>query len=231
VARFTESLAKLRAESRTIQIEFTLTREEAVFQISREVTGKFLTLRDRDGRLFGLLQFGADDSPVKEGWVLRGEDIYEFSTAGRTITKYPSAKEGAFRYVAGCWHPGVWLLDRDEARKRFDIRLWKQDANYTYFTAKPRGERSSVTEYRFAVTSFPPRAIVQAVVVFPNGDQEVWKITKWAVDAAEGLSAKDFPDPAKPPEGWTAQEWPGWDAFWKQAREKIEQEQKKPVEK
>lgn len=221
VTRFKADLVKLRTEFRSIYIEFKLTRKDVAR--GREHTGKLLMLRDKDRGLLGLLELTPADLPEdKETWVLRGEELYEFQHRSRTVVNYRAAKEDAFAFVAEVI-PGLWLLDAAESGKRCEVQLLTRDKNYKYFAVKVG---RLATEYRFAVAArdaggYPRGAIRQAAVLHPNGTQESWQITKWAVDADAKLTAADFPDPAKMEE-WKMAEWPGWKGFLEQLLKKSE---------
>jgi hypothetical protein len=222
VLQFTGSLVKLRSEFRTIEIDFTVERKDAVFKQSRHRSGKFRMLREPDGTLYGLLEYGDTLVPGdKETYVLRGSELHVWSAFGKTIRKLSVTKADVLDYVArNCWG-AVWLLDRDEALKRCELSLWKRDQYNAYFVAKAEEYEVSwlkdeepkkyTREYRFAVTArdtkeFPRNAVRQIMLTHSNGDIEVVRVTRWAIDATDGLSAKDFPDPAKPPPGWTVQQ-------------------------
>lgn len=225
VVQFTESLAKLRSEFRTIEIDFTVERKDAVSKRSLHQSGKFRMLRERDGTIFGLLEF--DDSLIpehKEFYVLRGDELHQWNGLGKTIRKLSVTKAGVLDYVARSSWGAVWLLDRDEAGKRCELRLGKRDENYTCFKAKVEehqvswlndGESKTYTrEYRFAIMArdtkeFPRNAVRQIILTHSNGVVDLVSITRWAIDAADGLTAKDFPDPTNPPPGWKVQEWNG----------------------
>jgi hypothetical protein len=216
VERFLGELGKLRTEVKTLRVTFTLTRTDAVFRKSTSVNGTLTVLNG--GTVYGALRFEPESDPNGvETWVLRGNDLFFYSTRDKTIRKCDSAKVGALKYVADYWHAAVWLLDPAEARKRCDVRVLKRDEYYSYFTVRvsqpsvlglffDRPAAEERHEYRFAVTrkassDFPAGAIRQIGYTVPNGDLYVYKVTSWARDEHQ-LTPKDFPDPAKPPEGW-----------------------------
>ncbi len=234
VAAFTESLVKLRSEFRTVQIEFTLNRTDAVFKNSKELSCRLLMLREKNGTQHGVLRLSNDSDPnCSEMWVLRGDDLYSFDYMGKVVTKHTAAKEGLLAYATSAW-PGVRLFDREETQKQCVVRFTNQDANYKYFTVKAedqpfdvlgRPRKPPTIEYRFAVAK-RDHSICQIYINHPNGDTEHLKVTKWAIDAAEDITAKDFPDPTKFPDGWRMEEWSGWEAFRKQTWKKLEEELK-----
>src|SRR5262245_14187816 len=196
---FTESLAKLRAEFRTIEIDFTLERKDAVFKRSGEFTGKLRMLREQDGAVYGLLEIGSVLVPEdKTTYVLRGDELHEWDGLGKTIRKLSVTEAGVLDYTARNAWGAVWLLDRAEASKKCEVSRWKRDEHYTYFTIKAEeyqvfsfrdGEpRKFTREYRFAVAAhatreFPRNAVRQIVMTQPNGDAEVVRVTRWVIDA------------------------------------------------
>lgn len=208
VVAFTESLAKLRSEFRTVEIDFTLMRQDAVFRQTTEFDCRFVMVRAKDGTQNGMLRLRRTDGPRDtETWLLHGTNLYEFNDPSRIITVHSGTEGNVFAYAAGPW-PGLWLLDRDEVAKRCEVRLFKRDAHYRYFEVRVK---KSGEEYRLAVARHD-NSVRQVFCTRPNGDTELLKVSKWAADA--DVVTDDFPDPDRLHDGWKLVEWPGRDKLW-----------------
>jgi hypothetical protein len=221
VANFTESLAKLRSEFRTIEIEFTLARQDGVFRTTTEYDCRFVMLRDKTGTL-RLRQKG--DLGNAETWLLRGTNLYEFNDTARIVTVHTGTGGNVLAYAAGAW-PGLWLLDRDEVAKRCEVRVFKRDAHYRYFEVKVK-EKKENWSYRLAVAKCDG-SVRQAYCVRPNGDTEFVKVSKWSVDA--GVATDDFSDPDRLHDGWRLAEWPGWDRLGERVGGKTQDPRARPT--
>lgn len=216
VERLLGGLGELRANVKTLRVEFKLERTDAVFRRTEVFNGTFTALND-GGKFFAALRLEPRDQPDRhDTWVLRGNGLSYFNAHDKTIRKC-DASNGALKYAADDWHAAFWLLDAAEARKRCTLRLLKVDEHYNYFSVTvdqpsalglyfDRPTASEKREYRFAVTRVASKAIpagvVSKAVVQPNGVTEVYTVTSWVRDEHK-LTPKDFPDPATPPEGWT----------------------------
>ncbi|WP_439623101.1 hypothetical protein [Gemmata sp.] len=225
VASFTESLAKLRSEFRTIEVEFTLARRDAVFGTTTEFDCRFAMARGKDGRQSGMLRFRPKGDPGNaETWVLRGTDLYEFNDPYRTLTVHTGTDGNVLGYAAGAW-PGLWLLDRDEFKKRCEVRVFKRDAHYCYFEVKAK-EKTGTWSHRLAVAKCDG-SVRQVFCALPNGDTEHVKVSKWAVGA--GIKTDDFPDPDRLHDGWKVVEWPGRDKLWERVAGKTQEHLARPT--
>ena len=245
VANFLESLAKLRTEFRTIEIDFTILLESPGGGARAEGECELRMLRDKDGSLFGLLHVLGRTPLSSFQYVLRDDELYKFTPSLKTVNKMAVTKAGPLAYLAENWHGAIWLLSREEAQKRCKIRIWKRSEHYTYFDVKAEeypllwwkaGEPQKFTrEYRFAVVArdtkeWPRHSIRQIALFSPGGDTMIWSIKRWAIDRdeARSMSAKDFPDPANLPEGWKVTEPVDWAALLGEARKEVERQKTRP---
>jgi hypothetical protein len=206
----------LRSEGRTLQVEFTLTRTDAVFRKKQPYTGRLVMLRDTDRSVYGILQLTSDADPQeKETYVLRGDDVYEYYARDRVVTPFRFAA-GPLIFLANRWMGALWLLDRGEGLKRCDVRVLKRDKHYTYFTVKVEqtpllffggGPVTERREYQLAVVrtgtdELPAGSIRQLASVGPNGEGVDYTVTRWVVNGPDKIKPADFPDPANLPKGW-----------------------------
>jgi hypothetical protein len=209
----------MRATFRTIEIDFTVERADVVFRKKHTASGKLVMLR-QDGKVFGKLHFIPDDDPIAaEAFVIRDGGFSYWNARTKTVmNKSVVNADDGFRFAADHCSGLLWLLNREDARQHLKATVFKQDAHFAYFDVKVdetprfsfgRSPRPQNADYRFAVTTsesvkFPKHIICQIYRALPNGDTQLYKVTKWVVDSPEHakLSPSDFPDPAKPPEGW-----------------------------
>jgi hypothetical protein len=215
-----ENLSRMRKEFRTVEIEFTLERRDAVFSKPRNFVGKFLALRTAD-EFYAQLHLRSEGEPAEvENYVLRGDDLTEWLSRTKTVTRYSASQtKGGFRFAVDNFSGLLWLLDREQYGKYLQPRAFKRDQNYAYFDVKveeipfwvlSEKPRPRTNDYRLVMTltesdNFPKHTIREVFKTSENGDTEMWKVTKWSVDSQDHakLSPSSFPDPAKPPEGWT----------------------------
>jgi hypothetical protein len=224
LSAFTESLAKLRSEFRTVEIEFTLTRHDAVFRQTTEFDCRFVMVRAKDGTQNGMLRLRRTDGPRDtETWLLRGTNLYEFNDLSRIVTVHTGTDGNVLAYAAGPW-PGLWLLDRDQVAKRCEVSVFKRDAHYRYFEVTVRENRSTWA-HRLAVARHD-NSVRQVFCARPNGDTEHLRVSKWAVDA--GVTTDDFPDPDRLHDGWKLVEWPGRDKLWERLAKKTPETPARP---
>jgi hypothetical protein len=222
-----ENLSRVRKEFRTVEIEFTLERRDAVIRKPENFVGTFVALRTDFG-LYAQLQFRSETDPAEvETYVLRGDDLTEWLPSKKAVTRYSASQtKGGFRFAADNLSGLLWLLDRDQTAKYLRPRAFKRDEHYAYFDVKADetpswalfGKPQPVaTDYRLVMTltdsaDFPRHTIRQVYKSQPSGDTQLWKVTKWSVDSPKHAKVipSDFPDPDKLPEGWTLKTltWP-----------------------
>ena len=92
-------------------------------------------------------------------------------------------------------------MKAEEAKRRYDLTLVKQDQYYTYIAIKPRfdADKADFQQARLVLNkdSFLPR---QLWFEQPNGNEVTWDIPKIQSNAT--LDRKEFGVPQTPP-GWT----------------------------
>ena len=213
-----ENLSRTRKGFRTVEIEFTLERKDAVLSKPRNFVGKFLALRTAD-RFYAQLHLRSESEPVEvENYVLRGDDLTEWLSSKKTVTRYSASQtKGGFRFAVDNFSGLLWILDREQGPKHLRPRAFKRDQNYAYFDVKADETptwalfgkpRLTTTDYRLVMTltesdKHPKHTIRQVFKTQASGDTQLWNVTKWAVNSPDHakLSPASFPDPAKPPQG------------------------------
>lgn len=219
--RLVETLSRMRNDARTVEIDFTLERRDAISFQPQTFTGQFVALRTDTGT-YAQLRLRGDESGEEETYVLRGDDLTEWRTLTKTVTRYPASQtKGALRFAADNFSGLVWLLDSESAARHLQPRVVKRDKWFAYLDVKTDeapllalfGKPRPITgNYRIVVSmtetaKHPKNTIRQVFRVKPSGETESWKVTKWTVDSRDHTKVipSDFPDPNKPPQGWTVQ--------------------------
>lgn len=174
--------------------EFSLNRKEAVFQQPREYTGEVLCMKPN----LAILRLENTKNKVDyEAYVCNGKSVFEYNGLSKTITeiKLP-ANAGASDNLMLDFLAGMKAAD---AKKRFQIALFKEDPNYVYLDIKPLlgKDKTEFEQLRLALygpgvqAPYVPYMPAQVLMVKPNGDSESWKFTKLETDLP-GVQANMF---------------------------------------
>jgi TIGR03009 family protein len=169
--------------------DINLTRKEAVFQKAREYAGSVLCAKPNLARLsLDALPKPPPGKPAVdfEAYICTGKAVYAYSGDKKEVTEIPIAPNAA--------EGGDLMLDflsgmkAEDAKRRFEIKLFNEDPNYVYLDIKPRTQKDQqdFVHVRFAL--YGPRnaqvAYLPAQVWLqkPSGDTELWKFTNPQTD-------------------------------------------------
>lgn len=176
---------------------FEVKRTEKVFEKERVYNGAVLCMKPGFARL--RLQSAANAADY-EAFICNGKSIFAYNGLGKSITEVPLPPNPA-PGAAG----GNLMLDflggmtADAAKRRFQISLFKQDANYVYLSILPvlGVDKQEFTQVRFALYG-PGLADknlrylpAQVHLAKPNGDMELWTLSKHEVNLP-GVGPKNF---------------------------------------
>jgi len=149
------------------------------------------------------LEMVKKDKPgVFEKWVCSGTYLYEYAPQQKVIRVHelPPNKNGqgpaddsVLSFLFG--------LKAEDAKKRYDMTLVKEDQWYVYLKVFPRfaADKADFQEARLVLNNktYLPR---QLWFIQPNGNEITWDIPK--VDVNPRLNRDEFTKPATPP-GWS----------------------------
>ena len=173
--------------------KFELTRTEAVYKKDQKYTGSVLCTKPNLARL---RIDNTTDKNDYEAFICNGKAIYHYDGNKKTITE--------FKLSPGTGGDNLMLdflsgLKAADAKKRFQIVLFKEDANYVYLDIKPvlQKDQMEFQQVRFALfgpgvkSPFIPYLPAQMWMLRPNGDTEMWKFGDQRVDLP-GISPQLF---------------------------------------
>jgi TIGR03009 family protein len=156
-----------------------LTRTDAVFKKARKYTGSILCMKPNFARL--RLDNTADPKDY-EAFICNGKSVFEYSGLMKTIVEHPIPAN------AGPGQSDQLMLDflsgmtAQAVQQRFQIAVFKEDANYVYLDIKPvlEKDRKDFVHVRFALLGpgvqapHKPYLPVTVWVKKPNDDEELW---------------------------------------------------------
>ncbi len=203
------------ADVRSLSVDFTLTYTRPG-QPPEKRAGKLLLARDRRGRRVGDLTFWQDGAEV-ESYTLWAGKVYHRQPKAKLVTVYEPADGDPLRFAADHLLPALHLLtDRRPACRA-------NGGDQFYFLirmAVPAAPSSDVltigeafqelVDVDLAIPSGPWPHIPADVpsyarVVDRLGQSRVFEVTLMRLNAANGPTAADIPDPTTLPAGW--REW------------------------
>lgn len=188
------------SDLKNFRFELDLTRKDpvaaGVFKNTKEYTGVVLCMKPNFARL--RLDFKADPKDF-EAYICNGKAVYAYSGLQKTITehKLPDPKQspaGATDNLILDFMTGMKAAD---IKKRFDIKLFKEDEYYIYLDIKPilGKDKQEFAQLRLALcgpkTGEAAYMPAQVFMVKPNQESELWKLTKPQKNLP-GIDAKVF---------------------------------------
>jgi TIGR03009 family protein len=140
-----------------------------------------------------------------EEYVFTGNYLYEYLPRNKTLNIHElAAKPG--QIVEDNFLNFLFGMKAEEAERRFQISLAKEDANYIYLLIDPKfpGDRQDFTKARLVlwVNSYLPR---QCEFETTNGDTVKWDIMR--CDPMAKITALDF-QPREVPKDWVTKRVP-----------------------
>jgi TIGR03009 family protein len=135
-----------------------------------------------------------------EKYICTGTFLYEYVPQNKVIRVHemPPPKPG--QVADDNFLSFLFGMKADEARRRYDLRLVKEDQWYIYIEIFPRLQQDKADFQRARLVlnnqTFLPRELWFEQ---PNGNEVKWDIPK--VEAGVALNRSDFTSPSVPP-GW-----------------------------
>jgi outer membrane lipoprotein-sorting protein len=191
----------------TALVHLTRTDENTVFKITT-VSPVVLKYQKPDRVSYLETRKNPDKSEEVIRVLWTGSHLYLYRAEEKAVVKWEWSPTAAF--VLGFVSPGpTWTLLRgmkpEEARKRFGVKLAKEDQWYSYLDFVPLldSDKADFTRVRLVLNkeTFLPRQLWHEL---PNGNTTTWDVTKIETDVA--LAKEDF-RPEVPP-GWKLERQP-----------------------
>jgi TIGR03009 family protein len=146
---------------------------------------------------------------VYERYLCTGTFLYEWAPQNKVIRihELPQPKPG--QVADDNFLAFLFGMKAEEAKRRYDLKLVKEDQWYVYLEILPRTDldKADFSKARLVLlnNTFLPR---QLWFMQPNGNEITWDIPKVESGAASGVGVNDFAPPAAAPQGWTLQRVP-----------------------
>ncbi len=139
-----------------------------------------------------------DNPSMYERFICTGQFVYQFLVAQKQLCVYDL---GANKGQAGPQDNFLSFLvgmKADEAKKRYQIRLAGEDANYIYLEVKPRFP-ADMADFSLAQIALTQRTFLPRMLIYTeaNGNKATWNIPKLDPDAH--IDRNLFAQPQTPP--------------------------------
>jgi TIGR03009 family protein len=137
---------------------------------------------------------------VREKYVCTGTFLYQFLPEEKQIKVFELPKPRPGQVAEDNFLSFMFGMKADEARRRYELRLAKEDQYYIYVDILPRfpNDRADFQRARLVLnkSNFLPR---QLWFEHPNGNEVVWDIPR--IQSGADLDRRLF-DPPQAPPGW-----------------------------
>jgi TIGR03009 family protein len=197
-----------------VNFRFTLelVRTDAVFKADRKYSGVVLCMKPN----FAVLRLNNDGDKTGtdyEAFICDGKSVFEYNGLAKTITEWKLPAPAPGGNPNGNGTDNIMLdflkgMNANAAKARFELTLFKEDANYVYLDVKPLQpkDKQEFTQLRMALygpNTKWPYLPAQVYLSKPNGDTEQWKLKEPQTNIP-GLTAEHFK--AQPLAGWKQQQ-------------------------
>ncbi|MBA4064217.1 MAG: TIGR03009 domain-containing protein [Isosphaera sp.] len=171
---------KRMGEVSNFWLSLKLKRTDALLKQEKTYTGLVLCMKPNLARL-RLANDADKEGRDYEAYVCNGKAVYEYSGLRRTVTEWPlpDPKAGAtdnlmIDFVSG--------LKAKDAKERFDLKLFKEDAHYVYLDVLPKTAKDKQEFQQLRMALFGPNTKfaylpAQVNLVKPTGDAESWSFS------------------------------------------------------
>jgi TIGR03009 family protein len=178
------------------------TEKSKTFNTLKVYEGKSTFMRPN----FAILDLRNQKKPDQfEKYICTGTYLYEYSQMNKTIRVHDIQSKGAGGNDEN-FLSFLFGMKAEEAKKRYDLKLAKEDQYYLYIDIVAKNEADKVDFARAQLVlikgSFLPRRLWFEQ---PNGDEVTWDLPKTQLNPR--LDRRMFEAP-KPPDGWTLERVP-----------------------
>ncbi|MBX7105087.1 MAG: TIGR03009 domain-containing protein [Gemmataceae bacterium] len=186
---------KMRAVT-GLHASVTRTEVDAVEKTTKTFVGEAKFLRPDRAMLY---MRSSTNAEVEERYVFTGTYLYEYSSQSKKLKIHEIAPKPG-QVVEDNFLNFLFGMKAEDAKRRYEITLAKEDQHYVYLFINPRtaADRQDFTKARLVLwnTTFLPR---QLEFEQPNGGVVKWDIPK--ADPTAKVTANDFTPPT-PPKDW-----------------------------
>jgi TIGR03009 family protein len=178
------------------RFELNLKKTQVTFKQDKPYSGVVLCMKPN----YAVVRMNYDGDKTGadyEAFICDGKSLYHYNGLERTITEYklPDQKTNAaatdnlmLDFLSG--------MKAKDAKARFDLSLFKEDANYVYLDVKPILGKDKEEFQQLRMALYGPNTKfaylpAQVYLVRPNGDTELWKFSDPQTNIP-ALAPKDF---------------------------------------
>jgi TIGR03009 family protein len=177
-----------------LRTEIALKRTDSVHKRDKEYTGVVLCMKPNFAVL--RLDYAADKADY-EAFICNGKSVFHYAGLEKTITEYKlqNAAAGADNLMLDF----LGGMKAKDVKERFDVSLFKTDANYIYLDIKPRLGKDQREFQHLRLALYGPGAATakfsylpaRVFLLKPNGDSELWSFTNPQLDIP-GVKPENF---------------------------------------
>ena len=190
--------AKMK-EVDTLSAEVVREKDDRAFRVREIYEGQ---ARYKKPNL-ALLELHRKDRPaVFEKFICTGSFLYEFNQDNKElrIHELPPPKPG--QVSDDSFLSFLFGMRAEEAKRRYDMKLFKEDKNYVYLEILPKLPADKA-DFQKAYLALAQNTFLPRVLIFdePNGNRVKWDIPM--IDSGVKLDPREFTSPQLPA-GWKA---------------------------
>lgn len=199
-ARLDQLLQRWEQEMKNIQTltaELNRTMLDKTYQGTEVYTGSAKYMKPN----FALLEMQKKSNPqVYEKYMCSGTFLYEWVPGSKVIRAHELPPPKAGQVGDDNFLSFLFGMKAEEAKRRYDLKLVKEDEWYVYIEVLPRfpADKADFQKSRLVLnkSSFLPR---QVWFEQPNGNETTWDIPK--IQSGTAIKREEFAPPT-PPQGW-----------------------------
>ncbi len=196
---------KRTAEMRSLRCEFRRKIRQQAYPDVIEEYGRAVYIRPNRGRmdLWRVQQRNGKRELVRsEIFICDGRNIHQYVFDAKEYIRHVLPPSEAGEQAARSALPFLFGMTAREARRRFDLRLYKESEKYAWLEIRPRAEQDK-RQFRLVKVvlnkeTYLPQAVL---VVEPVGDQYLYEITRIEVNPEPPVS-EEVVQPLRPPRDW-----------------------------
>jgi TIGR03009 family protein len=189
---------------RTLQAQLARIDKDKAFNANTKLVGYAAYMKAGTGPTalnLAMLEMRLDGKQeVREKFVCTGTFLYQFLPDQKEIKVYELPKPKPGQVAEDSFLSFMFGMKADEARRRYDLKLAKEDQYYIYVDVLPRfpADRADFRRARLVLnrSNFLPR---QLWFEHPDGGEVVWDIPR--IQSGAELNRRLF-DPPQTPPGW-----------------------------
>ena len=184
-------------EVRSLSAQIERQKEDRILRRTEIFEGTAKYLRPN----YALLDLHMRDRPsIIERYISTGTYLYEYNQPAKEIRVHTLTPPKQGQVADDNFLSFLFGMRAEEAKRRYDISLFKEDVNYVYFKILPRSEADKA-DFKLAYLVLIKTTFLPRMLVFdePNGNRVTWNIP--VINNGAALDRREFAQPAVP-QGW-----------------------------